>query len=175
MNPMKTVLSFAFLVALFIASPVAAQDKKATIQKNKYQQIEVTRFEVKSGIVFPAEYQVSMTEDLVAQLQETKKFKQVLRLGEASSDANAPAIKLVGQITEYKAGNRAMRYMIGFGAGKTKVVAHIKFVDRATGDVLFEKDVDGKVILGGLVKGESIGATRGLAKEVAKLASEKFF
>lgn len=34
---------------------------------------------------------------------------------------------------------------------------------------------DGKVILGGLIKSESIGVTRGLAKEVAKIATEKFF
>lgn len=175
MNRMKNILLFAFFTAMLTALPAAAQDKKEPIEKNKYQQIEVTRFEVKEGIDFPADYLVSMTEDLVTQLQETKNFKQVLREGKSLSDANAPAIKLVGKITEYKAGNRAVRYMIGFGAGKTKIVAHVKFIDRATGDVLFEKDVDGKVILGGLVKGESISATRGLAKEVAKVTTEKFF
>jgi maltose-binding protein MalE len=46
--------------------------------------------------------------------------------------------------------------------------------DAATGNVLFEKDVEGKVIIG-LMGGDSAGATRGLAKEVAKVTKKKFF
>jgi hypothetical protein len=61
------------------------------------------------------------------------------------------------------------------GAGQTKVKAHIKFIDRDTGEVLFEDDVDGKVVGGGLFKSESIGATEGLAKEVAKVTKGQFF
>lgn len=165
----------ALFAALLFAIPAAAQNKAPAAEKNKYQQIEVTRFEVKEGIKFPADYLVTMTEELVAQLQAIKKFKQVLREGESLTDPNAPALKLVGTVTEYKPGNRTMRYMIGMGTGKTKIVAHVKFLDYTTGAVLFEKDMDGKVILGGMVKGESIGATRGLAKEVAKVARGKFF
>jgi hypothetical protein len=63
--------------------------------------------------------------------------------------------------------------MVGFGAGKTKIVAHVKFVDAATGNVQLEKNVDGKVWIG-FMGGESIGATKGLAKDVAKLARKNF-
>jgi hypothetical protein len=63
--------------------------------------------------------------------------------------------------------------MVGFGAGKTKIVPHVKFVDSATGAVQFEKNVDGKVWIG-FMGGESIGATHGLAKQVAKVASKNF-
>jgi hypothetical protein len=71
-------------------------------------------------------------------------------------------------------GNSAKQCLLGFGAATTKVVAHVKFIDATTGNVLFEKDVDGKVIIG-LMGGDSNGATRGLAKEVAKVAKKKFF
>jgi hypothetical protein len=64
------------------------------------------------------------------------------------------------------------RYMIGFGAGKTKIKATIRFTDAASGDVVFEKDVYGKVIMG-FAGGDSMGAAHGLAKEVAKVAKEK--
>lgn len=147
----------------------------APVEKNKYHRIEVTRFSIKEGIQFPPDFLVAMTEELVSQLKETKKFAQILHEGETPSESNGPRLRLVGNVTEYQAGNRAVRYMVGFGAGKTKIVAHIKFVDVDAGTVLFEQDVDGKVILGGAVKSESIGAARGLAKEVAKVAVRQFF
>jgi hypothetical protein len=171
MNNFGSRILLSVIAALLLTSAGAAQN----VEKNKYQQIEVMRFEVKEGVKFPSDYLATMTEELVTQLQEVKQFKQVLREGEAAAEAQAPALRLVGTVTAFQAGNRALRYMIGFGAGKTKIVAHVKFVDRETGAVLFEKDVDGKVILGGAIKSESIGATRGLAKEVAKVARQKFF
>ena len=59
-------------------------------------------------------------------------------------------------------------------SSKTKVVADLKFIDKATGEVLYQGSVDGKVIIGFFI-GEPLGATRGLAKEVAKLTKQKFF
>jgi hypothetical protein len=112
--------------------------------------------------------------ELVAQFQETGKFKQVSREGESQGAADVSAIRLTGVVTEFKAGNRATRYVIGFGTGKTKVVADFKFIDKATGEVLYQGSVDGKVIIG-FFGGESLGATRGLAKELAKAPKQKFF
>lgn len=155
----------------------AAQQKSnapRSIEKNKYQQIEVAKFEVKEGTEFPESYLTTLMGELVAQLQETKNFKHAFREGESQSGADTPAIRLTGVVTEFKAGSRAKRYVIGFGAGKTKVVADVKFIDKATGEVLYQGSVDGKVIIG-LFGGESAGATRGLAKEVAKVAKQKFF
>ncbi|MEW6209626.1 MAG: DUF4410 domain-containing protein [Acidobacteriota bacterium] len=167
----KMLLSIICLLA--VASASANQKDTAATVKNKYKGIEVVRFEIKDGVQLPPDYLITLTEELVKQMQETKKFAEVLREGETPADQTS-ALKLTGTVTEFKPGSRAKRYLIGFGAGKTKIVAHIKFVDRATGEVLFEDDVDGKVIMGGM-GGDSIGATRGLAKEVAKVASKQFF
>jgi hypothetical protein len=156
------------------SSPVAAERQDAKASKNKYQQIEVARFTVKAGTEFPDNYLTTLMGELAAQLQETKKFQRVFSEGESQGAGEAPALRLTGEITEFQKGNRAVRYVIGFGAGKTKVKAHIKLSDRATGQTLYEGDVDGKVIIG-FFGGESVGATRGLAKEVAKVTKQKFF
>ena len=159
------------IAALTLAALAFAGEKK---HKNKYQNIEVVRFDIKEGVNFPADYLHTMTEELVSQLQQTGKFGQVLREGETPDKADAPTVRLVGTVTEFQPGSRAKRYLVGFGSGKTKIVAHVKFLDKATGEVLFEDDVDGKVWQGN-VGGESIGATRGLAKEVAKVSKQQFF
>jgi len=144
-----------------------------SVEKNKYQRIEVARFEVKEGVQFPENYMTSLMGDLVEQLQEARKFKQVSREGEGSN-AGEPTILLQGVVSEFKPGNRALRYMVGPGVGKTKVVAQVRFLDKATSEVLYEGQVDGKVLIG-VLGGDSKGATRGLAKEVAKVTKQKFF
>lgn len=48
----------------------------------------------------------------------------------------------------------------------------MKFVDVATGAVKLEKEVYGRKI-GGVAGGAGVNCTRGLAREVAKLAKEK--
>jgi len=159
------------LTVLLTAAPGTAQQ----IEKNKYQQIEVMRFTVAEGVKFPPDYLVSMNEELATELRSLKKFAAVLHEGETAAADAAPRLKLEGAVTEYAPGNRAVRYLVGFGAGKTKVVAQVRFVDAATGETVLEKKVDGKVVLGGALMSDSAGATRGLAKEVAKLARQRFF
>jgi len=46
--------------------------------------------------------------------------------------------------------------------------------DTATKETVRERKVDGHVVIGA-IGGGSVGATRGLAKELAKAAKEKFF
>ena len=53
--------------------------------------------------------------------------------------------KLTGSITVFNKGNRAERYFVGFGAGKTSLKAHIQFIDTVSGTVRFESDVEGSV------------------------------
>ncbi len=98
----------------------------------------------------------------------------MLREGETPSDAAAPTLKITGSVVKYKAGSRAKRYMIGFGAGKSKLIAEVKFIDAATGNVLHEQKADGDVVMG-VFGGNSGGAKSELAEQVAKSAKKKFF
>ena len=108
--------------------------------------------------------------DLNKVLWKIKGIK-VLREGEPLPQSE-PVLVVTGTITKFKKGNQAARYLVGFGAGATVIGAHIKCFDAATKEVVLERDVDGKVIMG-MMGGKSEGANNGLAKEVAKDIKEK--
>ncbi len=175
MNSVKSKFILSMLICLLGTVALMAQDTKNTKEvKGKYQNIEVGSFDIKSGVEFPPDSLKVMMPEIVDELKKLKKFKQVSSEGETKTETTDATIRLSGTITKYKPGNRTARYLVGFGAGAAKVVAHVKFTDSTTGEVLFEKDVDGKVIMG-VFGGDSNGATRGLAKEVAEVAKKKFF
>jgi TolB-like protein len=89
MTKLTMVATLGLMVTLVTVAPLAQAQKK---HKNKYQYIEVTRFDIQGGVDFPADYTITMTEDLVTQLEKTQKFKQVLRQGE-TAEANAASIR----------------------------------------------------------------------------------
>src|SRR5258706_4089602 len=174
-----------FLIVIFLfAIPVFAQDAKNTSPLvPAIKSIEVAKFDVIEGVQFPVTSLDVMTDEMVDELVKLKKFSQVklaVPPGTTAAektekiDGPAPELVLTGTVTKYEPGDRAKRYLLGPFAGKTNIVAAIKITERATGKVLFEKDVDGKVIIG-VFGGNSNGATRGLAKEVALVTKKAVF
>jgi len=164
------VASIAMMLALPIPSRATGNDRKSDAQ---YEFIQIDRFNVAPGIDFPDAYRTKIEEDLFRALQTIKGLKQVLREGESLPVA-APVLKITGTVTKFDKGNRATRYLVGFGAGATVIDAHIKCYDARAGNLLFEHDVDGKVIIG-VVGGKSDGANNGLAKEIVKDLKQRFF
>jgi hypothetical protein len=139
----------------------------------KYRSLEIARFALKSGLEFPEDYLGKMQADIVHEVMEKNKFLMVFAAEDRPKITLPPMLRLEGQVTEFDPGNRAERYLIGFGAGKTKVVVHVKVIDPTAGKTLFEDDVDGKVIMGTL-GGSSSGVTRSLAKKIAKHTARFF-
>ncbi len=171
---MKSMLfSIAVIATAFAltASATAHKNSGKTSEK-KYQYVQVNRFDVQQGVDFPPDYQLTIDEDLNKELGKIKDVKQVLRDGE-SLPPEQPVLLVTGTITKFKKGNQAARYLVGFGAGATVINAHIKCYDAATKELLLERDVDGKVIMG-VMGGKSEGANNGLAKEIAENIKEKF-
>ena len=164
-------LSIAVFASAFaLAASATAQQNSSTTSGNKYQYVQVNRFAVEPGLDFPPDYQLTIDEDLNKVLWKIKGIK-VLREGEPLPQSE-PVLVVTGTITKFKKGNQAARYLVGFGAGATVIGAHIKCFDAATKEVVLERDVDGKVIMG-MMGGKSEGANNGLAKEVAKDIKEK--
>jgi hypothetical protein len=159
--------------ALLLVTSAAAEKKTANANGKKYHYVQVNRFDVQPGIDFPPDYQLTIVEDLIKEIGKTKGVKQVLREGE-SLPQDQPVLLVTGTITKFKKGNQAERYLVGFGAGATTINAHIKCYDATTKEMLFERDVDGKVIMG-LMGGKSEGANNGLAKEIAREVRKTFF
>jgi hypothetical protein len=161
-NPMNNKLML-FVSVLFLFAVTAGA-------KTKYEAVAIQNFGVSSGIEFPADYLISLHEDLKEQLEKTGQFSEV-RVGDPEvSQQNA--LRITGEITKYKPGSRVQRALFGMLAGETKVEARIQVFDAASGQLLFSDDVDGKVTYWSPDQ-DSKGATRGLAKEVAKVIKKR--
>lgn len=71
-------------------------------------------------------------ESVEMELRSRKLFKQVRVNGEPQGKT----VLLEGEMTEFNAGSRAMRFWIGFGAGKTYLAMKGRLVDAQSGTVL---------------------------------------
>lgn len=79
-----------------------------------------------------------LSEEFVKQMQSKKLFDRVVRNGEAGPQT----LILEGRFTKIDAGNRALKFFVGFGAGKSTLTMEGKLTDGATGEALavFEND-----------------------------------
>ncbi len=169
-----TILITTFCVISSLAQPTATQ-------KRIYEHIEVDKFSIKQGVEFPADKIEGVTQSVVDSLNDTNKFKSVALsdLPKTSDSAETKPIiettrlKISGEIIKYEPGSQAKRYLLGMGAGKTKLIANIKFIDAQSGEVLFEEIVDG-IVSWGLFGGDKNKAQNNLAKQIVKIAKEKF-
>ncbi len=172
-----------WILGIILSVTVAglAQDTTTSSAKTATKSIEISNFEIKEGVKFPVADRDTMMTEIVDELTKLKKFIEVK--GPATTAAAASTettgqssswILLTGTVTKYQPGSRTTRYLVGPFGGKTKVVASIKLIEKDTGKVLLEKDVDGKVVVG-LFGGNSNAATRGLAIEVAKVTKKTIF
>jgi len=71
----------------------------------------------------------TVSESLEMELKVRKLFKTILRNAEPKGNA----VVFEGAFTEFNAGNRAARFWVGFGAGKTYLKMKGRLIDAATG------------------------------------------
>lgn len=72
--------------------------------------------------------------EVIARLRAAGLFDRVVNLAEGgTAPANTRALRLDGVITRLGAGNRALRYMVGFGAGASKAQIETRLVDAESG------------------------------------------
>lgn len=163
------------VVAFILCSCVwTAAQKKDNAMKNRYQTIEVATFDAPAETKFPAENVKPLMDEIVSKLREMKKFKQVIAPGETATDASASTLQLTGSVTKYEPGSRAKRYVISMGAGKTRVITHVNFIDKSTGQTVLETDASGAVSWG-LFGGSSKSSLSGVGKKVAEITKKNFF
>jgi hypothetical protein len=100
---------------------------------------------------------------LKALTETCDQFMEGLRKGLGKSGADAGTVKVFARIDKFKAGNRAARMWVGYGAGQTELA--FKVWGGRSGKRLFSFDVAPKMSSGwtvqrlGLVAGEKAGAT----------------
>lgn len=169
-------------------SPSFSKDEKKQLMKAKskqklgsYQVLEISNFIVKSENEIPPDHLYGVFPAMAKWLDKKGKFSKYVTVytnppttkSKSSSadkwnvqhEGSAPTLILTGVITEYNRGNRAQRYFVGFGAGAAKISCSIRLTDKATGEVVFEKLVEG-VLGAGLFGGSSSEALNILAAKI---------
>ena len=152
-----------------LAGPVSEKD---------FDCVEVKRFEVGSGFIsskqdaraatIPAEKLGSMQRAVAGQSPEKIRGYLSTLVAEGSPQCPDPARALVlsGRITDFKAGNQALRYWVGFGAGAQKFGVLVRATRKSDGALVGEGEViDRKV--GGWVGGQAEKGLEDFAEKVA--------
>jgi len=156
----------ALLAVTFFSGPaLRAQEKQPA--KIKASSIKVTMIE-SDEIKLPAEFQVSLYEDLIQQLQKKGGFQHVYRDGDHNAADAADLVILTSTVRGFKEGSERVRQVTTV-AGATSISVHCAFTNKE-GKLLVERDIKGNVrFFGG-----NLRATYDFAKKTAQVAHENF-
>ena len=138
-----------------------------TAQPASYTAVEVDLFSADRNIAFPADYQMTLEDDIAREISVAFPALIILRQGDPIPDGQR-ILRISGTVVRFKPGNRAKRYFIGFGAGATVVKAQVRFGDTGTRQVVMIREVEG-ITWTGVAGGDSQAAANSLAKKIAKL------
>ena len=156
-----TVVSLLLALTALSAYAQQVQDRKI------YRNIQVQKFTVAEGVEFSAENVDELTAGVIKNFEKTRRFESVSAFTEAANNEGNTLI-VSGEVIKYEKGSRAKRYFLGPGFGATKIIAQVKFMDAATGEVVLSSVVDGDVVLG-IFGGDSDDAQFGVADEIMKV------
>jgi hypothetical protein len=165
MTRTRTICALLFIVmaSLFIANTGLAQDTSQP--KITASSIQILLIDSKE-VTLPAEFQVALYENLVAQVQKTGKFQHVYRDGDRNATDAPDMVVLHSTVHGFKKGSERERQVTTV-AGATSINIHCQITDK-TGKSLLERDVTGKVrFLGG-----NLRATYDFAKKVAEIVRQ---
>lgn len=130
LNP-GSILGICLLPAA--AVPAGAQaPSEQTASSHKFLHAELMFITVQPSIVISDEYVKGTQVRIGKALDNTKHFDEVARSTDASASEKS-TLRVTPTITRFVGGNRAERYLIGFGAGATKLTIHFVFSDAETG------------------------------------------
>ena len=165
MARLKTFVLMALIVG--VSSPaLRGQSSSDAAKKMKAAAIQVMMIE-SSEIKLPAEFQVALYEDLIAQLEKKSGLK-AYREGDRNANGAADLVILHATVTGFKEGSERKRQVTTV-AGATSVTVHCSFTD-ASGKTLLEQDIQGKVRF----FGANLRATYDFAKKTAQLTHDHF-
>jgi hypothetical protein len=161
----RRVVPFLATIVVFAGPILRAQEKRPA--KIKASAIKVTMIE-SNEIKLPAEFQVSLYEDLIQQLQKKGGFQHVYREGDRNAENASDLVVLRSTVRGFKEGSERLRQVTTV-AGATSISVHCQFTDK-DGKTLLESDIQGNVrFFGG-----NLRATYDFAKRAAQVARESF-
>ena len=163
----RNAVALCVLLALTFEGPLLrAQEKQPA--KIKASAIQVMMIRADEGVTLPAEFQVSLYENLINQLQKKAVFHDVYRDGDRNAATAPDLIALQCTVQSFKEGSQ-MKREVTTVAGATSITLHCQFRDKG-GNSLLERDIKGKVRF----LGENLKATYDFAKNAASVVDENF-
>ncbi len=168
MRELRTISrSMICLAMMALSSACLIAQEKPNPAKIKASAIQVDMIH-SDEIKLPAEFQVSLYEDLIRQLEKKSGLAHVYREGDRNAATAPNLVILRSNVTGFKEGSQRKREVTTV-AGETEIKIHCVFSDK-DGKTLLEADVTGKVrFFGG-----NLRATYDLAKATTKIVRENF-
>lgn len=143
-----------------------------------FECVEVKQFDVTTGFIgskedaraatIPATQLQQIQRAVAGQIPEKARGLRSTLVGEGWPECPDPSRALVmgGRITDYKEGNQALRYWVGFGAGAQKFSVDVWLARKSDGALIAREEVvDRKV--GGWIGGQSDKGLDDFAEKVA--------
>ena len=168
-------LRSAFVALLFICGlslPALAQGQTpaqtpppASI---KASALQIQQIQAADEVKLPAEFEISLYENVIEQVAKTNRFKHVYRDGDHHAGDASDLVTLHSTVTGFKQGSARARQVTTV-AGATSIKVHLKFTDK-DGKTLLESDVNGQVRF----FGENLRATFDFGKKVAAVVRQNF-
>ena len=161
-------------VAMVGCASVAVVKEDPLIKAQQYRTLVVADFENAIGNALPPRVQQELPGAVIAHLTQCYPgaFDKVVRAGNGSAEE----LVVRGTVTDYQAGNRALRFLAGpYGAGTAKFAADVSFYDGQTGHQLMLTKGDWVYKHGGIV-GAIVGMdelVQSSGADVADLIAEK--
>jgi hypothetical protein len=165
----RTLYATAIAVLLLgaLAAPARLPAQAAPPPAKKASAIQVLMI-TSDEIKLPAEFQISLYENLIQQLEKQGGFQHVYREGDHNGSGAADLVVLHSTVRGFKKGSEMARNVTTV-SGKTSIDIHCQFTDK-DGKSVLERDLNGKVqFFGG-----NLRATLDFAKKAAKLAHDNF-
>ena len=156
---------FSVLLAMFFGGSLLRAKEHQPATRASAIQVMMIRDD---ATPLPAEFQVSLYENLIDQLRKKSVFQHVYRDGDRNAAAEPDLIKLDCTVQKFEKGSERMRQVTTV-AGATSMTLRCEFKN-TSGDSLLERDITGNVrFFGGNLK-----ATYDFAKKAANVAAESF-
>jgi len=163
--PIISISVFLLFGLCACATGVHAQTAPPPAPVKKVSAIQVLMIQ-SDEVKLPAEFQISLYENLIQQLQKQGGFEHIYRDGDKT--ATGDVVVLHSTVRGFKKGSEMARQVTTV-AGKTSIDVHCQFTDK-DGATVLEHDLNGKVMF----FGGNLRATFDFAKKAAKLARENF-
>jgi hypothetical protein len=165
------ILFKSFVLLLVLGTAVPGQNNKKPLAG--YTAIVVEKFTVEHGketVGFPEGEEAVLQKSAISRFRQKQTFPEIIDGSETAAStesANGKRVTLSGTIVGFEKGNRAKRYLVGFGAGATKIKVRLVFRDAESKQELLSVDREGKFTgMFNLVGGSGTQAMSDVANDV---------